>query len=185
MMRMPAPLLTQMSAILLMRMPALLLTQMPAILLTRMPATSLMRMPATSLTRTPSSCYLFFPTALSSPRSVALGLLRFGIRGSLRCVTLTPNTWESQLTSALSHTGWGRHRGWVAPSGLPPKKLSASIKQPFPFILLTATKTAPRQQTQSQHRCPTFFFKASKMYLVVSNRAVSASQRLNLTIYPA
>jgi hypothetical protein len=55
-------------------------------------------------------------------------------------------SWESQLTSALSLAQvWGRYRGRVAPSGLPPKKLSASIKHTLSFVLANTTKTAARQ----------------------------------------
>jgi hypothetical protein len=34
-----------------------------------------------------------------------------GIRGSLCCVISLLIPWESQLTSALFHTGWGHYRG--------------------------------------------------------------------------
>ncbi|KAG1808591.1 uncharacterized protein BJ212DRAFT_637770 [Suillus subaureus] len=79
--------------------------------------------------------YLVFPIPLSSLRSVALRLLQFGMRF---CVTLTPTT-----MGIAAHLGSLLHR--LGPlTGL----LFVSIKQTFPFVLATNTKTAARQQTQ-------------------------------------
>ncbi|KIK39992.1 hypothetical protein CY34DRAFT_807655 [Suillus luteus UH-Slu-Lm8-n1] len=56
------------------------------------------------------------------------------------------------LVPRLSCTGWGRYQDFHS-------KLSTSIKQIFPFVLATTTKTAARQ-----HSPTNFFYPASRPY---------------------
>jgi hypothetical protein len=105
------------------------------------------------------------PRCLSDPRSLHyfwyLKVAGFNYILVLHPSSRGPGSWYLDLLSLRMPTRpcssprlslaqvWGRYRGRVAPSGLPPKKISASIKHTFSFVLATTTKTAARQQTQS------------------------------------
>jgi len=56
-----------------------------------------------------------------------------GIRGSLRRVASLLIFWESQLTSALSYTGWGRYRDRDPLRGRHPKSYLHPTNANIPY----------------------------------------------------
>jgi hypothetical protein len=116
----------------------------------------------------PAFCFSFphpplpCPRCLSDPRSLHyfryLKVAGFNYILVLHPSSRGPGSWYLDLLSLrlrgcppalAAHLGSLSCTGLGPLSGLPPKKLSASIKHTFSFVLANTTKTAARQQTQS------------------------------------